>query len=70
MMLMLFRALTFSTLLLSAIDAGTIAAPLSAEALTAAGAIVKQDAEGQIIEVRFKGPAVDRAILARLPELP
>jgi Leucine-rich repeat (LRR) protein len=47
-----------------------VASPPSAAALEAAGATVKQDASGGIVEVRFRGPAVDAAILQTLPELP
>ena len=46
------------------------AAPPSKADLVAAGATVKQDDAGAIVEVRFAGPAVDPAVLATLPELP
>jgi Leucine-rich repeat (LRR) protein len=47
-----------------------IAAPPSDDALAAAGATIKKNDAGAIVEVRFKGPAVDPEILAGLPELP
>lgn len=46
------------------------AAAPTAESLVAAGAVVKQDDTGAIVEVRFAGPAVDPVVLAMLPELP
>ena len=42
------------------------AAAPTAESLVAAGAAVKQDDTGAIVEVRFAGPAVDPAVLAML----
>ena len=58
-------------LLLAAIAGGaSLAAPPDALTLTAAGATIKKNDAGAIVEVRFKGPAVDRSLLTALPELP
>jgi hypothetical protein len=47
-----------------------LAAPPIDAALAAAGATLKRDEAGSIVEIRFPGPSVDREILAALPELP
>lgn len=46
------------------------AAPFTDDSLAAAGAAVVKNDAGAIVELRFKGPAVERSILAALPELP
>lgn len=64
--------LRFTWLVLAALigPATVSAAPPMKPALVAAGATVKEDDSGAIVEVRFAGPAVDPAVLATLPELP
>jgi hypothetical protein len=63
---------SIARLLLAALACGPVvsAAPPSDEALAAAGATVKRDEAGSIVEVRFAGPTVGRGILEVLPELP
>ncbi|MBM4059152.1 MAG: hypothetical protein FJ275_13110, partial [Planctomycetes bacterium] len=63
------RRLAVAALL--ALPAAVAAAePPTDEALTAAGATLARNDAGAVVEVRFKGPAVGRGILAALPELP
>ena len=50
--------------------AAPAAPPPIDELLAAAGAAVVKNDAGAIVELRFKGPAVERSILAALPELP
>jgi hypothetical protein len=56
--------------LAACVSAPAGAAAPTPEALTAAGATVKTDAAGAVVELRFRGPAVDPALLATLPQLP
>ena len=50
--------------------AAPAAPPPIDELRAAAGAAVVKNDAGAIVELRFKGPAVERSILAALPELP
>jgi len=57
-------------LLLTAVAGHATATPPTEEAVTAAGATVKKNDSGAIVEVRFTGPSIAPEIIAALPELP